>query len=424
MRRRRDTGATPPRSTSDALIRGACHYRRMRNVVLLGLASLLTDVSSEMVYPLLPFFLTAVLGARPAVLGLIEGAAESVASVLRVFSGYVSDRLGKRKPLTIAGYVTSAIGKAALVVAPTWGVVLAGRVVDRVGKGLRTAPRDALIADSSAAHARGAAFGLHRALDTWGAALGAGLAYVFFAGAAGDYARVFMWSLVPAAAGVVVLFAVRERKNDGGSSAARPELRWAELPARLKGLLAVVVLFTLGNSSNTFLMLRARDVGFTAHTAILLYVLYNVAFALSSYPAGRLSDRVGRRRLLVGGYACYGLVYLGFALVDRATEAWPMAALFAGYGLYSGLTDGVERALISDLAPATLRGTALGLHGTLVGACLLPASLIAGVLWDAVGPSAPFYLGGVTGLLATFGLLIVLSSGPAPAARETSSCAL
>ncbi len=203
--------------------------------------------------------------------------------------------------------------------------------------------------------------------------------------AAGDYAHVFLWSLVPAAAGVVVLFAVRERTSEGGSSAARPDLRWAVLPARLKGFLAVVALFTLGNSSNTFLILRARDVGFTAHTAILLYVLYNVTFALSSYPAGRLSDRVGRRRLLVGGYACYGLVYLGFALVDQATEAWPMAALFAWYGLYSGLTDGVERALISDLAPATLRGTAIGLHGTLVGACLLPASahrrMCCGMSW-------------------------------------------
>jgi MFS family permease len=393
----------------------------MRNVVLLGLASLLTDVSSEMVYPLLPLFRTAVLGARPAVLGLIEGTAESVASVLRVFSGSLSDRLGKRRPLTIAGYAASAAGKVVLVVAPNWGVVLAGRVVDRVGKGIRTAPRDALIADSSTAHARGAAFGLHRALDTWGAVLGAALAYVFFARAAEDYARVFLWSLLPATAGVIVLFAVRERRSDVGSSAARPELRWAVLPAQLKRFLAVVVLFALGNSSNTFLILRARDVGFTAHAAILLYVLYNVTFALSSYPAGRLSDRVGRRRLLVGGYACYGLVYLGFALVDHVTEAWPMAALFAWYGLYSGLTDGVERALISDLAPSTLRGTAIGLHATLVGVGLLPASLIAGVLWDVLGPSAPFYLGAVTGLLATLGLSIVLSSGTAPAAREASS---
>jgi hypothetical protein len=258
----------------------------MRNVVLLGLAALLTDVSSEMVYPLLPFFLTATLRASPAVLGLIEGMAESTASLLRVCSGYLSDRLGKRKALTVAGYAASVAGKAALVVAPGWGVVLAGRVVDRVGKGIRTAPRDALVADSSAPGARGAAFGLHRALDTWGAVLGAGLAYLFLTRAPGDYTRVFLWSLVPAAAGVLVLFAVRESGPRDVSSPRPPQLRRAILPRELKLFLGVVVLFTLGNSSNTFLLLRARDVGFTAGAALLLYVLYNVIFALASYPAG------------------------------------------------------------------------------------------------------------------------------------------
>lgn len=235
----------------------------MRNVVLLGLTSLLTDVSSEMVYPLLPFFLTATLEASPAVLGLIEGIAESIASVLRVFSGYLSDRLGKRKALTIAGYAASAIGKAALVVASGWGFVLAGRVVDRTGKGIRTAPRDALVADSGRPEARGAAFGLHRALDSWGAVLGAGLAYLFFTRAAGDSTQVFIWSLVPAAAGVLLLFAVRESGRGKVPSAPRPQLRWAALPRQLKLFLGVVVLFTLGNSSNAFLLLRARGVGFS-----------------------------------------------------------------------------------------------------------------------------------------------------------------
>jgi len=379
----------------------------MRNVVLLGLTSLLTDVSSEMVYPLLPFFLAAALGAGPAVLGLIEGLAESTASVLRVFSGYVSDRLGKRKALTVTGYAASALGKAALVIAPGWGVVLAGRVVDRIGKGIRTAPRDALVADSSGPEGRGAAFGLHRALDTWGAVLGAGLAYLFFTRAAGDYTRVFIWSLVPAAAGVLLLLAVRERGH-GEVPSTRPQLRWAVLPLQLKLFLGVAVLFTLGNSSNAFLLLRARDVGFTAEGAILVYVLYNATFAVSSYPAGRLSDHIGRKGLLVAGYACYGLVYLGFALVTGPADAWLIATLFAWYGLYSGLTDGVERALISDLAPSALRATAIGLHGTLVGVSLFPASFIAGALWDLLGPSATFYLGAATGLLATLGLLIVL----------------
>jgi MFS family permease len=289
-------------------------------------------------------------------------------------------------------------------------------VVDRVGKGIRTAPRDALVADSSAPGARGAAFGLHRALDTWGAVLGAGLAYLFLTRAPGDYTRVFLWSLVPAAAGVLILFAVRESGPRDVSSPRPPQLRWAVLPRELKLFLGVVVLFTLGNSSNTFLLLRARDVGFTAGAALLLYVLYNVTFALASYPAGRLSDHVGRKRLLVAGYACYGLVYLGFALATDADEVWPMAALFAWYGLYSAFTDGVERALITDLAPSALRATAIGLHGTLVGVGLFPASLIAGELWDLVGPSATFYVGAATGLLAAVGLFIVL---PGPSmARE------
>lgn len=217
---------------------------------------------------------------------------------------------------------------------------------------------------------------------------------------------------MPATAGVLVLLAVRESRHDEVSSAPRPQLRWAILPVQLKRFLGVVALFTLGNSSNAFLVLRVREVGFTAEAAILLYVLYNVIFAISSYPAGRLSDRVGRKRLLVAGSACYGVVYLGFALVNEAADAWLMATLFAWYGLYSGLTDGVERALISDLAPPALRGTAIGLHGTLVGVCLLPASLIAGALWELLGPSAPFYLGAVTGLVATLGLLLVLSPPP------------
>jgi len=381
----------------------------MFNIIILGLTSFFTDVASEMVYPLVPFFLTAKLGASPAVLGVIEGIAESLASLLKVFSGYISDRLRNRKGLTMVGYASSAFGKLMLYFAAGWGMVLGGRVVDRLGKGIRTAPRDALIADSSAEGKRGTSFGLHRALDTAGAVVGVLLAYFFFTRLAqGEYAPVFLWSLVPAVIGVLLLILVRETKPKEGKEAKLPSLRWNALPRKLQLFLVVALLFTLGNSSNTFLLLRANNLGFTPAVAILLYLVYNFVYGLVSYPAGRLSDRIGRKTLLVAGYVFYGLVYLGFAWVNAPEQAWILWALFGLYGLYIGFTEGVEKALVSDLAPAELRATAIGLHATIVGIGLLPASLIAGQLWDRIAPAAAFYFGGGMGLLAAIGLMLVL----------------
>ena len=381
----------------------------MFNILLLGLTSFFTDVSSEMVYPLVPFFLTLKLGASAELLGLIEGIAESVASLLKIFAGYISDRLRNRKGLTIVGYAASAVGKLLLVVAHAWGLVLGARVVDRLGKGIRTAPRDALIADSSAESKRGTAFGLHRALDSGGAVVGVWLAYFFFTSLAkGEYTPVFLWAVVPAVIGIVLLFFVREARPKEGKQAQLPSLRWNVLPRKLKLFLMVALIFTLGNSSNTFLLLRADKLGFTPATAILLYLVYNVVYAVVSYPAGRLSDKIGRKRLLVAGYAFYGLVYLGFALVNAPEQAWVLWLLFGLYGLYIGFTDGVEKALVSDLAPANVRATAIGLHATIVGIGLFPASFIAGQLWDRIGPAAAFYFGGGTGILAAIGLTWVL----------------
>lgn len=360
-----------------------------------------------MVYPLVPFFLTAALGASPAMLGLIEGLAESVASVLKVFAGFISDRIGKRKGLIIAGYGAAALGKLLLALAAGWGMVLTARVVDRLGKGIRTAPRDALIADSAHEDKRGRAFGLHRTLDTWGAVAGVGLGYWFFTRMPGEYARVFLVALLPAVLGVLVLLAVREPKH-GRLRVAPPRLSWNMLPRRLQLFLVITLLFTLGNSSNAFLLLRAQSLGFTAAAAILLYGAYNASYALSSYPVGLVSDRIGRKTLLVAGYSFYGVVYLGFALLDAASHAWITWALFALYGLYSGFTDGVEKALVSDLAPRELRATAIGLHGTLVGIGLFPASFIAGQLWTWLGPESTFYFGSGMGFLASLGLLLVL----------------
>jgi len=378
----------------------------MRNVILLGLTSLLTDISSEMVYPLLPFFLTATLGASPAVLGLIEGIAESTASLLKVFSGYLSDRLRRRLPLAILGYAGSVAGKILLVLAGGWGTVLAGRVVDRIGKGIRTAPREKRSRRSVRPAARGRAFGLHRAMDTAGAAAGVLLAYWFLVTDAGGYTQIFAWSIIPALLGVLILVLVREHRPQAPAALQPPSFRWSILPRRLRVFLIIVMVFTLGNSSNTFLLLRAHALQFTAADVLLLYLVYNAAYACCSYPAGRLSDLIGRRNLLIAGYLSYALVYLGFALLGDGTQPWILWALFAAYGIYSALTEGVEKALVADLAPAEHRATAIGLHATIVGVGLLPASFIAGQIWVALSPEAAFALGGITGIMAVFGLLL------------------
>jgi MFS family permease len=331
----------------------------MFNVIITGIASLLTDASTEMTYPLIPLYLSA-LGAPPAILGLIEGFAESTASVLKVFSGWFSDRLRRRKPVAIAGYSSSTVGKLLLYLSSGWGMVFAGRMVDRFGKGIRTAPRDALIADSTTAGTRGTAFGLHRALDTLGAAFGV-LAAIWLVSRVGhnlkphDYQRIFLVSLVPAALGVVALLFIRERRK-AAEVRELPRLSLKVLPTRLRWFLFVVTLFALGNSSNQFLILRAKNLGMSVLAVLAAYLLYNAVYSVLSYPAGRLSDRIGRKRLLVAGYAFYGLVYFGFALARRPEAVW---LLFALYGVFSALNEGLEKALVAARAPRHIRRPAL-----------------------------------------------------------------
>lgn len=410
-----------------------CTHRGRRfpttlNIVLLGLVSLLTDVSTEMVYPLLPFYLTVRLGASPAILGLIEGLAESVASLLKVVSGRVSDRLGRRKGLAVAGYGSSTLGKILLYLSGTWGGVLAGRIGDRLGKGIRTAPRDAMVAESAPQGRQGWSFGLHRAMDCFGATIGALLAYVLLmhygrgstSPSAAGYRLIFLYSLIPAVLGVAALLFVREtgRKlrvadaapvaeaSDAAEEAPTARLSlWAaftRLDPRLKTLLIVTAIFTLGNSSNQFLLLRAGE-SIGEGGAILVYVLFNAVYALLSWPAGWASDKLGRRRVLVAGFVLYAVVYGGLAF-GAGGLSWGFAALFAVYGAYSALTDGVAKALVADLAPGDLRATVMGLHATIVGIGLFPASFLAGVLWTAFGPAAAFSLGAVAGLVAAAGL--------------------
>ncbi len=381
----------------------------MNTIVLLGVVSFFSDISSEMVYPLVPLYLTAYLGATPAIVGIIEGIAESLASLLKAYSGYVSDKVRRRKPLAIAGYATAGIGKLFLYLATSWAGILGGRIIDRFGKGIRTAPRDALIAEASNPDRFGRSFGLHRALDTLGAVVGITLAYFLFTSTRGKYTEVFLFSLIPAAIGVGVLFLVKEKRADKRAIEIHPLLSWKELNPKLKAFFAIVFLFTLGNSSNQFLLLRAHSIGFRTQDVILAYLLFNVIYALSVYPAGKLSDRIGRRTLLVCGYIFYGLVYLGFSFAYTTEHVW---VLFSVYGLYSGLTEGVEKALVSELCPAESRATLLGFHASLVGVGLLPASIIGGFLWSQFGPAAPFYFGGVLGLFAAFAMFFVVPGLP------------
>lgn len=372
----------------------------MRNVIFLGLVSFFADVSTDMVYPLVPLYLTAAFGATPELVGIVEGIAESVASVLKVFSGYLSDRYQRKKPLAFLGYATGIVYKLLLVASASWVGVLLARVVDRLGKGLRTAPRDVMVAESADGAHVGQAFGVHKAMDMAGAGLGILIAWLLMAPSAGvsSYRAIFLWSMVPGVLALCMFAFIREKRGPRAQAGRlNPFLRARELGRSLKLYLAVVTMFTLGNSSNAFLLLRAQNYGFSARQAVLMYFGYHLSASLLAIPLGRLSDRVGRKSLLVGGYLLFSLVYATFAWANRG---WMMWAAFGVYGLYTAMTAGVERAFIAQIAPPHLKGIMLGLHGTLTGIALLPASALAGLLWTKSGPQVPFAVGAALSLLA------------------------
>lgn len=394
-----------------------------RNVFTLGVVSFLTDLSSEMTLTILPLFLANVLGVRTPVIGLIEGLAETTASLTKVFSGWFSDRTGDRKWLTTAGYGLSAISKPFLYFAGSWGLVLGVRVADRLGKGVRTSPRDALIADSTPPQRRGLSFGFHRAADTAGAVCGLALAaaIVFFSQhldvklEASTYRTMVLVGIVPGLLSVLALILfVREPKKE--TAAARPpSLSLHGFDTRFKVFLAIIVLFTLGNSSDAFLILRAQNLGSSVLQIFVLLTTFNLLYAVVATPAGALSDRIGRRRLIVAGWAVYGAIYLGFALADAVWQVW---VLYIAYGLYYGLAEGSARALVADIVSPAQRGTAYGVYNAAVGLMAFPASFIAGLLWQGAGPwpgfgpSAPFLFGAALAFLAVVLLVAWLPSLP------------
>lgn len=383
--------------------------RRLHPTVLAtGWASFFNDVSSEMIYPLLPIFLTNVLGVSFAFVGLIEGIAESTTSLVRLFSGWLSDRLRKRKFLVLMGYLLASIARPLIAATTTGGQVLGLRFVDRLGKGLRGAPRDALVADVTTASRRGLAFGYQRAMDHAGAIVGPLISSALLAAFALGYRTLFALAAIPAALCVATVWKfIQDPVHPPAIQPASHPLvtlisSWRQTDRRLRGLLFAVGIFALGNSSDAFLILRARDLGVRLGLIPVIWVVLHVSKSLLSIPGGLLSDRMGRRLTIIAGWMVYALVYLGFAWASTAWQAW---ALFATYGVYFALTEGVEKAFVADVAPPDQRGVAFGLYNFVVGLTVLPASVIFGSLWERVGYHAAFLLGAGLALVASIWLL-------------------
>lgn len=369
-----------------------------RNIFFTGLVSFFMDFSSEMVYPLVPLFLSSVLGVQKSVIGLIEGIAESTASLLKVFSGWLSDRLGHRKWLMVLGYGISTLSRPLVATAPNWGQVLASRFLDRFGKGIRNAPRDALIAESCKEQRLRRSFGFHRGMDTLGAVVGPAVAFGLLAFFNGQYRLVFWLSMIPGALAVlVIIFFIRETRACAIPEAERPRLGWTSFSGTYKFFVLVATLFALGNSSDVFLILRAQNVGIPAAVIPLVYLTFNVIYGLGALPAGILSDRIGAKPIIFLSFVLFGFIYLGFAQAGRPGHIW---GLFIAYGLFMAMTEGVQKAFLATLIPTEFKATGFGLYNTMVGLAVLPASLVGGLLWDRVGPPATFLYGTATAWLS------------------------
>jgi len=369
-----------------------------KNVVITGLVSFFMDLSSEMVYPLVPLFLANVLGADKAVIGLIEGIAESTASILKVFSGWLSDRIGSRKWLMAAGYGLAVLSRPIMAMSVSWREVLASRFVDRLGKGVRTAPRDAILAESTETAYLARAFSLHRSMDTLGAVVGPLTAFFILGLFQNNYRLVFWMSIIPGIIAVLlIIFFITEKGKERTLAAQRPRLTLRHFNWRFRIFIVIAAIFAFGNSSDAFLILKAQQTGIQPTLIPIVYLTFNLLYALSAIPAGMAADRFGKRRIILLGFILFSLVYYGFAVTEDSRGIW---GLFVLYGIFMGLTEGIQKAYLATIIPPDFKATAFGVYNTVVGLATLPASIIGGWLWDAFSSSATFYFGSAMAAIA------------------------
>jgi len=365
------------------------------------------DVSSEMIYPLVPLYLADVLGANKSLIGLIEGVAEFTASLLKVFSGWFSDRIGRRKGLMLAGYLISTLSRPVIALAGSWQQVFASRFVDRLGKGVRTAPRDAIIAETSEADHLARSFSYHRSMDTMGAVVGPAIAFLWLRYHSGSYQVVFWLSMIPGFIAILIIVAfIREKKTGPAVSSANLRISLKHVDGRAKFFILIAALFALGNSSDAFLILRSEQLGISATAIPVVYLVFNLIYSISAIPAGMAADKYGSKRIILMGFVLFSALYYGFAVARSSQAIW---VLFPLYGVFMGLTEGVQKAFLATLIPVEFKATAFGLFASAVGFATLPANLIGGLLWDRVSPAATFYFGAASAGLSSILFMVLIA---------------
>ena len=387
------------------------YFGLSNNVFFAGLVSFFMDVSSEMIYPLLPLFLANMLGVNKSLIGLIEGIAEATASLLKVFSGWFSDRIGQRKSLMIVGYAISTLSRPVIALAGIWQQVLASRVIDRLGKGIRTAPRDAIITDSTELSHLARSFSFHRSMDTMGAVVGPAIALIVLQLYNNNYKLVFWLSMIPGIVAVIIIAAfIKEKKRSTESSVVLPRFTLKYFDWKVKFFILITTIFALGNSSDAFLILRAEQLGVKTVIIPAVYLMFNLIYSLSAIPSGIAADKYGKKRIILLGFILFTALYYGFAVAKSSSAIW---ILFALYGLFMGLTEGIQKSFLATIIPLDFKATAFGVYATFVGFATLPASLIGGLLWDRISPAATFYFGASMAALSTilFIILIIFMRG-------------